>query len=44
MDTAKVLVSFLSDQKDWRATSPLPQPIFFQKSSNQNKDQNFIKI
>jgi len=33
----KVLVLFLSDQK-WRANSPPPTLIFFQKSPDQNYD------
>ena len=32
----KILVPFLSGQKDWRATSPPPTPIYSPKLSDQN--------
>ena len=34
----KVLVPFLSDQKNWRAPRPLPALIFSQKSPDQNSE------
>ena len=34
----KVLVSFLSDQKNWRAPRPPPTLIIFPKSTDQNSE------
>ena len=39
----KVLVPFLSAQKDWRATNPLPLPYILKVTQSKFSDSHFVR-